>query len=104
MSVTLDDLKNQLRIDGTDDDKSLQLYLDAAQAFTHNAVSSDSEDAAFFTDSAISELADLATISYAMEMWSHRSDTMPPTTATFSMVGQLRGLYNSWLENKESES
>lgn len=102
MSVSLDDLKEQLRVDGTDDDTSLQAYLDASKSWIQNAVTSDSADDLFFSELNVQPLSDIAVVSLAMEMWANRSLSMPLSTVTDMMIGQMRGLYSAWKEAQEA--
>lgn len=39
MAVTVDDIKNSLRLDLTEDDSLIQSYLDSAKDYVHTAVS-----------------------------------------------------------------
>lgn len=102
MTVTVEDLINQLSEDESRE-KQLEIYFNAATKWIKNAVSSEQSDDAFFSSTGASELADLAILSYAMELWTHRSETMPPSTAVGHLVGQLRGLFASWKEEQDEE-
>ncbi|MGV8957614.1 hypothetical protein ACN9TB_08200 [Lactococcus lactis] len=64
MAVTVQDLMNQL---AEDESRQLQLqqYLDAAEIWVKNAVTSE-EDSLFFKEEKIIPLVDLAIISYAI--------------------------------------
>lgn len=103
MSVTIDNLMDQLAEDETRKPQ-IQIYFDTATAWVKNAISSDDSDASFFATDSASTLYDLAILSYSMDLWTHRSDTIPPNTAVWHMVGQLRGLYSSWKEAQDGET
>lgn len=102
MTVTVEDLIDQLSEDESRK-KQLEIYFNAATKWIKNAVSSDQSDDKFFSTTGASELTDLAILSYAMELWTHRSETMPPSTAVGHLVGQLRGLFTSWKEEQDEE-
>jgi hypothetical protein len=101
MTVTVDDLMNQLAEDESRQPQ-LQFYFDSAQNFVTNAISSDTADGAFFALDNVSPLIDIAVLSHAMEMWTHRSDTLPPSTVVDQLIGQCRGLYDSWKEAQDA--
>lgn len=97
MSVTIDNLMDQL---SEDDDRKpqIKLYFDTAKAWVKNAVCSDEKDEIFFESNSAEMIFDVAVLSYAIDLWTHRSESIPPNTAVWHMVGQLRGLYSSWKE------
>lgn len=99
MTVTVQDLMNQL---AEDESRQLQLqqYFDAAEIWVKNAVTSE-EDSLFFKEEKIIPLVDLAIISYAMDLWTHRSETVRQSSAVRHIIGQLRGLYSSWQEGHD---
>ena len=60
MAVTVDDLKNSLRIEITDDDKMLETYIDTAKDYVTNAVNKNADLTAYRQfDFAVSLLAQL---------------------------------------------
>lgn len=96
MTVSVEDLKNQLRIDGNDEDDTLKVYLSAAESFIKNAVNSSVSWEEFNKDDEISKLVNLAVISFAMNAYINRSAKIATNTVVDSLVGQLRGLYALW--------
>lgn len=100
MAVTINDLLDQLAEDESRK-AQLQIYFNTAASWIKNAISSEVEDSKFFETPQAEPLMDLAVLSYAMDLWTHRSETLPPTTAVWHMVGQLRGLYSSWKEAQD---
>ena len=86
MAVTVDDLKNSLRIEITDDDRMLQTYIDTAEDYVTNAVNSNVDLTSYKQfDFAVSLLA---------QFWYLNRDTDMTKTPyqVVSMIEQLRGL------------
>ena len=86
MAVTVNDLKNSLRIEITDDDKMLETYIDTAKAYVQNAVKKDTDLTSYKQfDFAVSLLA---------QFWYLNRDTDMTKTPyqVVSMIEQLRGL------------
>ena len=100
MSVTINDLLDQLAEDESRKSQ-IQIYFNTASTWIKNAVTSDLKDNSFFDTERAGPLMDTAILSYSMELWTHRSETLPPSTAVGHMVGQLRGLYSSWKEEQD---
>lgn len=101
MAVTVDDLLNQLAEDESRKTQ-LQIYFDASTTWVKNAITTDPADVLFFSDATASPLIDLAILSYAIDMWTHRSETLPVGAAVSYIIGQLRGLYSSWKEEQDA--
>lgn len=107
MAVTIDDLKAVLYLDGNDDDALLQSYIDAADQFIIGAVGD--EVPAFWNDSKVTMLHDLAVKSLAASYYQYRlslSDVQVyqiDMTAN-SILGQLRGRYASAKEAQDEAS
>lgn len=105
--VTLDRLKNSLRIDGTADDDMLQGYLVAAQSYIQNAIGTDV--GAFYTNDSVAPLYDVAVMALASSYYNVRSSLVSTTTISVnlpvnSIIGQLRGLYAKQEEGLNGES
>lgn len=86
MAVTVDDLKNSLRIEITDDDEMLQTYIDTAEEYVQNAVNENVNLSQYKQfDFAVSLLA---------QFWYLNRDTDMTKTPyqVVSMIEQLRGL------------
>lgn len=102
MAVTIDDLLDQLAEDEIRKPQ-VQIYFNSATNWIKNAVISESRDDAFFDIDKVQPIMDVAILSYSMDLWLHRSETMPPSTAVGHMIGQLRGLYSSWREEQDGQ-
>lgn len=105
--VTLDRLKNSLRIDGTADDDMLNGYLTAAQSYIKNAIGTDVDN--FYTADGVAELYDVAVMALASSYYNVRSSLVSTTTISVnlpvnSIIGQLRGLYAKYEEGQDGES
>ena len=86
MAVTVDDLKNSLRIEITDDDKMLQTYIDTAKDYVTNAVDKNVDFTGYNQfDFAVSLLAQFWYLNRDVDM------TKTPYQVV-SMIEQLRGL------------
>lgn len=101
MTVTVQDLMNQLAEDESRQSQ-LQQYLDVAEIWVKNAVTSEKESL-FFKEEKVVPLVDLAVMSYAMDLWTHRSETVRQSSAVRHIIGQLRGLYSSWQEGQDEK-
>ncbi|MCT3589318.1 phage gp6-like head-tail connector protein [Levilactobacillus brevis] len=107
MAVTLEQLKNSLRIDGSADDGMLSGYLTAAQSYIQNAVGTDVAD--FYTAADVASLYDVAVLALASSYYNVRSSLVSTTTISVnlpvdSIIGQLRGLYAKREEELDGES
>lgn len=94
-------VKGILYLDGNDDDQLLKSYVLAANSFVHNAIGEN--DNGFYTDSRVVSLVDIAIISLAATYYENRlalSDIQkyPVDLTVNSIIGQLRGLYDSFTE------
>ncbi|MFK4973712.1 head-tail connector protein [Lactococcus garvieae] len=102
MVVKVEDLLNQLSEDESRKSQ-LEFYLKSATNWVKNSITSIKDDDEFFITEQAAPLMDLAILSYAMDLWTHRSERMPATTAVRHMIGQLRGLYSVWKEEQDEE-
>ncbi|WP_407886036.1 head-tail connector protein [Levilactobacillus sp. N40-8-2] len=105
--VTLDRLKNSLRIDSTADDDMLNGYLKAAQSYIQNAIGTDVAE--FYTGPSVTDLYDVAVMALASSYYNVRSSLVSTTTISVnlpvnSIIGQLRGLYAKQEEAQNGES
>ena len=97
-------VKGMLYLDGNEDDQLIDTYVKAARAFIRNAIGE--VDSAFYTDQRVSSLVDVAEISLAGTYYQNRlalSDTQayPIDLTVNSIIGQLRGLRNSYDEESD---
>lgn len=104
MSVTVEDIKNMMAVDGNDDDILIEGYLTAATSFVKNAIGSDET---FFEKEDVVPLFDVAVKALAGSYYQYRialSDTQTYAIdlTLNSIIGQLRGLYDSHLEEVEN--
>lgn len=103
MTVSLDDLKTSLRIDGEADDMLLKAYQTAAQSYVKNAIGT--EDDSFYENEDVSTLYDVAVIALASGYYSFRTSfsyvqAFPVDIATNSIISQLRGIYADFMAGK----
>ena len=91
MAVTVDDIKNSLRIDLTDDDTLIQNYIDVAQSYVVDAVDSTQN----YTQLEAYPQFDFA-VSLLTQFWYNNRDTDMKETPyqVISMIQQLRGKIN----------
>lgn len=99
------DVKNILYLDGNDDDELLNSYVIAANSFVHNAVGEDTNG--FYNDSQVKALVDLAVKSLAATYFQNRlalsdTQTFPIDLTVNSIIGQLRGMRNTFEEKSDS--
>ncbi|MCT4397315.1 head-tail connector protein [Pediococcus ethanolidurans] len=91
MTVTVDDIKNSLRIDLTDDDALIQNYIDVARSYVADAVDSTQN----YTQLEAYPQFDFA-VSLLTQFWYSNRDTDMKETPyqVVSMIQQLRGKIN----------
>lgn len=109
MSVTKDDVKKALNLDGDDDDSLISAYIKAAEIFIKNAIGEDKEDKSdkFYVREEITSLLNVAIISLAGSYYTYRislADTQNYSVdlTLNSIIGQLRGKYALFLEEGET--
>ena len=91
MAVSLETLKDSLRVDDTVDDELLTGYLDAASSFIMTAVGAD--DASYYDNNGRFDTAVLALAStYYMYRMTAFTGSVTTINATMnSLIGQMRG-------------
>ncbi|MBU7554491.1 head-tail connector protein [Pediococcus ethanolidurans] len=91
MTVTVDDIKNSLRIDLTDDDALIQNYIDVARSYVADAVDSTQN----YTQLEAYPQFDFA-VSLLTQFWYSNRDTDMKATPyqVVSMLQQLRSKIN----------
>lgn len=99
-------VRDMLYLDDDSDDQLLDSYIKAAQSFVHNAVGEDVNG--FYDDSRVKSLVTLAVMSLAGTYYQNRlalsGVQMYPVDLTMnSIIGQLRGLRNTFAEDAEKE-
>lgn len=102
-SELLEQLKLSLRLDMEEDDELLNLYIDAASSYIKGAVG-DSES--FWEDDSIKPMFKTALIAQASGYYAARTSLTnipmyPINMAVNSIVGQMRGRYEVYLELKD---
>lgn len=102
MTVTVEDLLDQLAEDESRKEQ-LQMYLKTSKLWVQNAVTSSESDSKFFEEDKIQPLVDLAILSNAMDLWTHRGGAVTGSSAVRHIIAQLRGLYSSWEEKQDGE-
>ncbi|MDN7145270.1 head-tail connector protein [Liquorilactobacillus mali] len=103
-TVDLNTLKNSLRIDSATDDTLLSQYILAAQKSIQTAVGSEIDN--FYTQDSVLPLYNVATLAIASSLYQHRSalsdtQTYAVDLTSNSIIGQLRGIYDSQVEQDE---
>ena len=103
----VEDVKNILYLDGNDDDSLITSYVTAALQFVHNAIGEDING--FYEDNGVASLVKLAVTSLAATYYQNRlslsdTQTYPVDLTVNSVIGQLRGLRNSFEEMNTSEN
>ena len=109
--ATIDPLVSRVRdmlyLDDDSDDQLLNSYVKAAQAFVHNAVGEDVNG--FYDAPQVSSLVTLAVMSLAGTYYQNRLalsgvQTYPVDLTVNSIIGQLRGLRNTFAEDAEKKA
>lgn len=111
MPASLEELKLNLRVDGSDDDTLLSRYLSAAETYVKNAVCDslfDTDTTAFFEQTAIDNLYSSAVLALASTYYTYRSSTVEVTANAVdqtmsAIIGQLRGAYSVWEDNQNGK-
>lgn len=111
MSVDLDTLKQNLRIDGNEDDAILQQDLEAAGIFVMNAICdvNDADNKDFFALSTVEPLFNNAVLALAGTYYENSISTSTVVVHTVdapvnSIIGTLRGMYDSYMEGLSDDA
>ena len=105
VSQTVDRVKDVLYLDGNEDDVLLSSYVLAAKSFVHNAIGQDVNG--FYSEPSVSALVSTAVISLAATYSQNRlslsdTQTFPIDLTVNSIIGQLRGMRNTFEEKGDS--
>lgn len=105
VSQTVDRVKDVLYLDGNEDDVLLSSYVLAANSFVHNAIGQDVNG--FYSEPSVSALVSTAVISLAATYFQNRlslsdTQTFPIDLTVDSIIGQLRGMRNSFEEKGDN--
>ena len=105
VSQTVDRVKDVLYLDGNEDDVLLSSYVLAANSFVHNAIGEDVNG--FYEDTNVDSLVMMATVSLAATYFQNRlalsdTQTFPIDLTVNSIIGQLRGMRNTFEEKSDS--
>lgn len=105
VSQTVDRVKDVLYLDGNEDDVLLSSYVLAANSFVHNAIGQDVNS--FYSEPSVSALVSTAVISLAATYFQNRlslsdTQTFPIDLTVNSIIGQLRGMRNTFEEKSDS--
>ena len=105
VSQTVDRVKDVLYLDGNEDDVLLSSYVLAANSFVHNAIGQDVNG--FYSDHSVRALVSTAVISLAATYFQNRlslsdTQTFPIDLTVNSIIGQLRGIRNTFEEKGDS--
>ena len=102
MSVSKETIMQTLNLDETDDTALIPAYIESAQRYIVNAVGSDNK---FFDLESVESLYDTAVIALTSSYFTYRvalTDTVtyPINLTLNSIIGQLRGLYATYSEER----
>ena len=102
---TVDRVKDVLYLDGNEDDVLLSSYVLAANSFVRNAIGQDVNG--FYSEPSVSALVSTAVISLAATYFQNRlslsdTQTFPIDLTVNSIIGQLRGMRNTFEEKSDS--
>lgn len=105
VSQTVDRVKDVLYLDGNEDDVLLSSYVLAANSFVRNAIGQDVNG--FYSEPSVSALVSTAVISLAATYFQNRlslsdTQTFPIDLTVNSIIGQLRGMRNSFEEKGDN--
>ena len=105
VSQTVDRVKDVLYLDGNEDDVLLSSYVLAANSFVRNAIGQDVNG--FYSEPSVSALVSTAVISLAATYFQNRlslsdTQTFPIDLTVNSIIGQLRGIRNTFEEKGDS--
>lgn len=105
VSQTVDRVKDVLYLDGDEDDVLLSSYVRVAFSFVHNAIGEDVNG--FYEDTNVDSLVMMATVSLAATYFQNRlslsdTQTFPIDLTVNSIIGQLRGMRNSFEEKGDN--
>ena len=105
VSQTVDRVKDVLYLDGNEDDVLLSSYVRVAFSFVHNAIGKDVNG--FYSEPSVSALVSTAVISLAATYFQNRlslsdTQTFPIDLTVNSIIGQLRGMRNTFEEKSDS--
>lgn len=103
MSVSKETIMQTLNLDETDDTALIPAYIESAQQYIINAVGSDQK---FYDLDSVESLFDTAVIALTSSYFTYRvalTDTVtyyPINLTLNSIIGQLRGLYATYSEER----
>ncbi|TLQ03645.1 phage gp6-like head-tail connector protein [Pediococcus stilesii] len=105
MAVEVQTLKDSLRIDGVDDDKLLQQYLDTAENYIKNAVG-EKDIKEFYQLPKVLSIYQTAVYALASAYYNNRSALGSVQAYTVdltldSIIAQLRGMYDTFMYQTE---
>lgn len=105
VSQIVDRVKDVLYLDGNEDDVLLSSYVRVAFSFVHNAIGEDVNG--FYEDTNVDSLVMMATVSLAATYFQNRlslsdTQTFPIDLTVNSIIGQLRGMRNTFEEKGDS--
>ena len=102
MSVSKETIMQTLNLDETDDTALIPAYIESARQYIINAVGSDQK---FYDLDSVESLFDTAVIALTSSYFTYRvalTDTVtyPINLTLNSIIGQLRGLYATYSEER----
>ena len=102
MSVSKETIMQTLNLDETDDTALIPAYIESAQQYIINAVGNDQK---FYDLDSVESLFDTAVIALTSSYFTYRAAltdtvTYPINLTLNSIIGQLRGLYATYSEER----
>ena len=100
-------VRDILNLDDGEDDQLLSSYVASADSYVRGAITDDDD---FYTSSdEVKQLFELAVVSLAGTYYQYRLSLSQVQTyeiylTTNSVIGQLRGRYDVWSENKDGDT
>lgn len=105
MTVTLERFKKAMNLDEVEDNDLVQGYLTAAEHSIKTAVGED-KSGKFYAREIVASMMDVAVIAVAGSYYTYRlslsdAQAYPINLTSNAIIGQLRGLYDVFMEGKD---
>ena len=105
MTVTLERFKKAMNLDEVEDNDLVQGYLTAAEHSIKAAIGED-KSGKFYAREIVASMMDVAVIAVAGSYYTYRlslsdAQAYPINLTSNAIIGQLRGLYDVFMEGKD---
>ena len=105
MTVTIERFKKAMNLDEVEDNDLVQGYLTAAEHSIKTAVGED-KSGEFYARKIVASMMDVAVIAIAGSYYTYRlsvadAQTYPVNLTSNAVIGQLRGLYDVFMEGQD---